>query len=569
MFHALFLSPHRSRRTLVLPLLINETMKQTRIELSAEKYWAIQPEAFGVLRQAIISGREFELENAISHAVVRFAHGELATDCNQLTGFKAISSDWDKAESYEGGDDIKYINMIFLDGMIFRSTSTFMRNALMEAADRDDVVAHIIYARTPGGVTSALNDFTKAFDYIRARGQKLYWYCDGFIASLGVFASAKSDGVFAFNGEDEMGSIGVYRGGFVMPDGSVNAITQEKYIEIYADKSTDKNKDVRDLADGNYDAARKEINAHLDELLTNLKADRPSIKEEQMTGAMYKMKDCVGTLIDGICTLQELCEKIYADWAVSANKAVGDTTEDENNQASINPNSNNMKEFENIATALGYKEPMACHVEDGVLTLQPTEAEALDGKLKEMAGSVETLSAENTTLREREVAVNASLVTMTIERDAARKELEELRAAMAETDESKVNAVRDEMQATIDSMAAEKTALEEAKAGVEAQLATVNGDFEAHKKSAEEAATLAATRLAEKEQVINDLQAQLAEAQSGIGSKVDAGESTATNGQAAGASVMTGAPAWDPNKTPSENHAAMQAYLEEQRKKVQ
>lgn len=544
-------------------------MKQARIELSAEKHWAIQPEAFGMLRQAILSGRDVELDDAVYHAAVRFAHGELVTDCNQLNGFKAVSSDWDKAESYEGGDDIKYINMIYLDGMIFRSTSTFMRDALMEAADRNDVVAHVIYARTPGGVVSALNDFNKAFEHIHNRGQKVYWYCDGPVASLGVFASAKTDGVYAFNGDDEMGSIGIVRSGFVLPHDSVNAITHEKFVEIYADKSTEKNKESREIAEGNYDATREEVNALLDELLTNLRADRPSILEEQMTGAMYKMKDVVGTLIDGICTLPELCEKIYADWAVSANASVSGAASDDNNQASINPNSNPMNEFKNIATALGYEEPMASHVEDGVLTLQPTEAEALDGKLQEMAGSVETLSAENTTLKEREVAITASLATMTIERDAARKEVEELRAAMAESDESKVNAVREEMQATIDSMAAEKTALEEAKAGVEAQLKSVNDEMATLKANADAAATKAATEMAEKEQIISDLQEQLAEAQSGIESKVDAGESVASNGQAAGASVMTGAPAWDPNKSPSENAAAMQAYLDEQRKKVQ
>jgi hypothetical protein len=117
-------------------------------------------------------------------------------------------------------------------------------------------------------------------------------------------------------------------------------------------------------------------------------------------------------------------------------------------------------------------------------------------------------------------------------------------------------------------MAAEKTALEEAKAGVEAQLAAVNDEMATIKANADEAATKAATDMAEKEQIISDLQAQLAEAQSGIESKVDAGESAATNGQAAGATMMTSAPAWDPNKSPSENHAAMQAYLDEQRKKV-
>lgn len=521
-----------------------------------------------MLRQTILSGRDVELDDAVYHAAVRFAHGELVTDCNQLNGFKAVSSDWDKAESYEGGDDIKYINMIYLDGMIFRSTSTFMRNALMEAADRNDVVAHVIYARTPGGVVSALNDFNKAFEYIHNRGQKVYWYCDGPVASLGVFASAKTDGVYAFNGDDEMGSIGIVRAGFVLPHDSVNAITHEKFVEIYADKSTEKNKESREMAEGNYDATREEVNALLDELLTNLRADRPSILEEQMTGAMYKMKDCVGTLIDGICTLPELCEKIYADWAVSANASVSGAASDDNNQASINPNSNQMKEFKNIALALGYNEPMASQVDD-MLSLQPQEAEALEGKLESMTESVATLTAENTTLKEREVAITASLATMTIERDAARKEVEELRAAMAESDESKVNAVREEMQATIDSMAAEKTALEEAKAGVEAQLKTANDEMATLKANADAAATKAVTDMAEKEQIISDLQAQLAEAQSGIESKVDAGESAASNGQAAGASVMTSAPAWDPNKSPSENAAAMQAYLDEQRKKVQ
>jgi chromosome segregation ATPase len=312
---------------------------------------------------------------------------------------------------------------------------------------------------------------------------------------------------------------------------------------------------------------RKEANEYLDELLAAMKQDRPSITEEQMNGAMFKMKDVVGTLIDGICTLPELCEKIYADWAVSANASVSGAASDDNNQANINPNSNQMKEFKNIALALGYNEPMASQVDD-MLSLQPQEAEALEGKLESMTESVATLTAENTTLKEREVAINASLATLTIERDAARKEVEELRAAIAESDETKVNAVREEMQATIDSMAAEKTALEEAKAGVEAQLAAVNDEMATIKANADEAATKAATDMAEKEQIISDLQAQLAEAQSGIESKVDAGESAATNGQAAGVSMMTSAPAWDPNKTPSENHAAMQSYLDEQRKKV-
>lgn len=551
-------------------------MNDLLTEITSERHYLLQPAAFNAYRRNIMRGEDAKrgVREEKRRSVARFDAGQLVTDCHHLTNFRAYEDEWDEDGDIQDvpKEDVKYINILRLTGPMTRGGgecsygSLEMRDELMRAADRDDVVGHIIYCRTPGGAATTLLDFRKAIEYIHSRGQKIYMFCDGTVASGGAFLSAMCDGVYAYNEEDEIGSIGLYTAFFSLPNGAVDAITQETYVEVYADKSTEKNRPYRD--GGDEELVRKEANEYLDKLLAAMKQDRPSIKEEQMNGAMFKMKDVVGTIIDGICTLPELCEKIYADLAVSANASVSGAASDDNNQASINPNSNPMNEFKNIATALGYEEPMASHVEDGVLTLQPTEAEALDGKLQEMAGSVETLSAENTAMKEREVALNASLATLTIERDAARKEVEELRAAIAESDETKVNAVREEMQATIDSMAAEKTALEEAKAGVETQLAAVNDEMATIKANADEAATKAATDMAEKEQIISDLQAQLAEAQSGIESKVDAGESSATNGQAAGATMMTSAPAWDPNKSPSENHAAMQAYLDEQRKKV-
>ena len=550
-------------------------MNDLLTEITSERHYLLQPAAFNAYRRNIMRGEDAKRgeREEKRRAVARFDAGQLVTDCHRLTDFRAYDDEWDEDGDTQNvpSEDVKYINILRLTGPMTRGGgecsygSLEMRDELMRAADRDDVVGHVIYCRTPGGAATTLLDFRKAIEYIHSKGQKIYMFCDGTVASGGAFLSAMCDGVYAYNEDDEIGSIGLYTAFFSLPNGAVDAITQETYVEVYADKSTEKNRPYRD--GGDEELVRKEANEYLDELLAAMKADRPSILEEQMNGAMFKMKDVVGTIIDGICTLPELCEKIYADWAVSANASVSGAASDDNNQASINPNSNQMKEFKNIALALGYNEPMASQVDD-MLSLQPQEAEALEGKLESMTESVATLTAENTTLKEREVAITASLATMTIERDAARKEVEELRAVIAESDETKVNAVREEMQATIDSMAAEKTALEEAKAGVEAQLAAVNDEMATIKANADEAATKAATDMAEKEQIISDLQAQLAEAQSGIESKVDAGESAATNGQAAGATMMTSAPAWDPNKSPSENHAAMQAYLDEQRKKV-
>lgn len=548
-------------------------MNDLLTEITSERHYLLQPAAFNAYRRNIMRGddaKRGEREEK-RRATARFNADKLVTDCHRLTDFRAYDDDWDEEDAPSADADVKYINILRLTGPMTRGGgecsygSLEMRDELMKAADRDDVVGHIIYCRTPGGAASTLLDFRKAIDYIHERGQKIYMFCDGTVASGGAFLSAMCDGVYAYNEEDEIGSIGMYAAFFSLPNGAVDAITKETYVEVYADKSTEKNRPYRD--GGDEELVRKEINEYLDELLTAMKADRPSIKEEQMNGAMFKMKDVVGTLIDGICTLPELCEMIYADWAAKTQAINGGAAADDDKQASINPNNNQMKEYKQIATALGYAEPMASQVDD-MLSLQPSEADALESKLEEMAGSVETLSTENTTLKEREVALNASLATMTIERDAARKEAEELRAAASASDETKVNAVREEMQATIDSMTAEKTALEEALAGTTAQLTAINEEMTTLKANAEEAATKTATDMAEKDQIIADLQAQLAEAQSGIEDKVDAGESVASNGQAAPVSVMTGAPTWDPNKTPSENYAAMQSYLDEQRKKV-
>ena len=548
-------------------------MNDLLTEITSERHYLLQPAAFNAYRRNIMRGDEAKRgeREEKRRATARFNAGKLVTDCHRLTDFRAYDDEWDEdnAPSFEA--DVKYINILRLTGPMTRGGgecsygSLEMRDELMKAADRDDVVGHIIYCRTPGGSASTLLDFRKAIDYIHERGQKIYMFCDGTVASGGAFLSAMCDGVYAYNEEDEIGSIGMYTAFFSLPNGAVDAITQETYVEVYADKSTEKNRPYRD--GGDEELVRKETNEYLDELLTAMKVDRPSIKEEQMNGVMFKMKDVVGTIIDGICTLPELCEMIYADWAAKSQAINGGAAADDDKQASINPNNDQMKEYKQIATALGYAEPMASQVDD-MLSLQPSEADALESKLEEMSGSVETLSTENTTLKEREVALNASLATMTIERDAARKEVDELRAAASASDETKVNAVREEMQATIDSMAAEKTALEEALAGTTAQLTAINEEMTTLKANAEEAATKASTDMAEKDQIIADLQAQLAEAQSGIEDKVDAGESVASNGQAAPVSVMTGAPTWDPNKTPSENHAAMQAYLDEQRKKA-
>lgn len=543
-------------------------------EIVGCRYYTMQKSVFGGYRANVfnfLNTRQTEHQKSEKRlqAVARFVAGQLATDAARLTNFRVYDDDWDEDGDNQDipKEDVKYINILRLTGPMTRGGgecsygSLEMRDMLMEAADRDDVVGHIIYCRTPGGMATTLIDFRKAIDYIHSKGQKIYMFCDGTVASGGAFLSAMCDGVFAYNEEDEIGSIGMYTAFFTMENGAVNAITQEKYVEYYAEKSTEKNRPYRD--GGDMEAIAKETNEYLDELLAAMKQDRPSIKEEQMNGAMFKMKDVVGTIIDGICTLPELCGRIYGEWAATQPASTRTQAED-NNQSNFNQQTNPAmsKEYKNLASLAGY-EADATMVSDneGLLTLQPQEADAMEERLQAMTEQSATLTSENSTLKEGNEAMATALANMAVERDAALREARELKEALAKKDDTLSEEIRTEMQAQLDEASARYVALEDAKKNLESNLAEVMTEKNNLEASAKAAAEEANRQLAEKEQIISDLQAQLAEANSGAGHKVDGGESPKTNGDTAGVSQMGAAPAWDPAKTPSENKAAFDAYM--------
>ena len=550
-------------------------------EIVGCRHYLMQKSVFGGYRANVfnfLNTRQTEHQKSEKRlqAVARFVAGQLATDAARLTNFRVYDDEWDEDGDSQDipKEDVKYINILRLTGPMTRGGgecsygSLEMRDMLMEAADRDDVVGHIIYCRTPGGMATTLIDFRKAIDYIHSKGQKIYMFCDGTVASGGAFLSAMCDGVFAYNEEDEIGSIGMYTAFFTMENGAVNAITQEKYVEYYAEKSTEKNRPYRD--GGDMEAIAKETNEYLDELLAAMKQDRPSIKEEQMNGAMFKMKDVVGTIIDGICTLPELCERIYGEWAATQPASTRTQAED-NNQSNINQQTNPAmsKEYKNLASLAGY-EADATMVSDneGLLTLQPQEADAMEERLQAMTEQSATLTSENSTLKEGNEAMATALANMAVERDAALREARELKEALAKKDDTQIQEIRSEMQAQLDEASARYVALEDAKKNLETSLAEVTTEKNTLEANAKAAAEEAERQLAEKEQIITDLQAQLAEANSGSGSKVNAGESPKTNGDTAGASQMTSAPAWDSSKSAAENVKAMDDYMKRQKNSV-
>ena len=424
-------------------------MRATLIGILGERFYTMERDSFATIRTNLLTQVDSGLFTHVAsepnqHAVVSYRHGVRQLDAFSIQRFRPFTMDFDDDDDDDMDDEddtlnqefeTKYINIIRLTGPMTRGGgecsygSIDHRDMLMQAADRKDVIGHVIYCRTPGGMASTLNDYRKAIEYIHSKGQKIYMFCDGDVFSGGAFLSAMCDGVYAFNPNDRIGSIGMYSAFFALADGSVNSITQERYVEYFAEKSTDKCLEQRNAAVGDYEELKANTNAYLDELLSMLQQDRPSITADQMTGKTYKMSEVEGTMIDGFCSLMELCDKIHQDWVTDHPARTANENETNQNHTVME------KEYMMIAGALGYESPMVSDKE-GQLTLQAEEADRLSEYIEQHAGSTESL---NQSLQEKDSAIAELTKQLEEERkanEAHTAKLSELNSSVTELTKS-------------------------------------------------------------------------------------------------------------------------------------
>ena len=202
------------------------------------------------------------------------------------------TSDYYNPLKLEEGDIV--VNVVYIDGPIIRNGdacsygSIDMRNRIMRAADLEQVIGHVIILNTPGGSSDALRDYIAAFNYARDRGQEVIALVDGVCASMGTGIATQCDKIYFVNPEDEIGSIGTYGATYTQKDGDQNTITQETYHEVYATASKDKNKWYRAAAQGDITELANEVEKAQEDFISKIKSARPKVKNEQLTGAMYK-----------------------------------------------------------------------------------------------------------------------------------------------------------------------------------------------------------------------------------------------------------------------------------------
>ena len=394
----------------------------------------------------------------------------------------------------------------------------------MRAADLEQVIGHVIILNTPGGSSDALRDYIAAFNYARERGQEVIALVDGVCASMGTGIATQCDKIYFVNPEDEIGSIGTYGATYTQKDGDQNTITQETYHEVYATASKDKNKWYRAAAQGDITELANEVEKAQEDFLSKIKSARPKVKNEQLTGAMYKCGEVVGSLTDGQSTLRDISLGMIDKYMKSPAYKQRTMSAAANQNSTSAPALNNNNKSQNMETTKYPLVSTACgsgndlQDNNGDIFLNAAQASSLEAHLTEAGKLKQQLAEAQAHLQEANKTV-MELGKMLYESDNEKKALT---AQLAAT-ENKTN----------DTEGAPAEALEAMKQEHEAAISALNEAHATALSEKEEALRQANEKLAQLEKDNSDLKSEVDELSQDPGTKgAQAGPVPVNNGDA-------------------------------------
>lgn len=179
------------------------------------------------------------------------------------------------------------------------STVDFMHE-LKVADDNPNFIAHLIYIDSPGGEAFGLNE---AHEIIRNLRKPVYAVIDRYGCSAAYYIASAANKVYAISPVSLIGSIGcmatLYNdSGFYEEQGI-------KEIEIYATKSTLKNKTYNDALEGKIkEYAEKYLDPFMELFEQNVRLTRTNADDSVFTGDSYYSADAIRLgLIDSVIDL--------------------------------------------------------------------------------------------------------------------------------------------------------------------------------------------------------------------------------------------------------------------------
>ena len=504
------------------------------LEILTNKQWMLHPDFLKAVRPMIQN-------NLNGHVALTLKDKRIAARAYASTGFdiderKVSAKDGSTIYSWRENANDPFISILYVDGPVTRNGgectygSVEHRDMMMEAADNPLCIGHIFYINTPGGSAWAKNDYQQAIEYAHERGQKVYAFVDGMCCSAGMYLAALCDERYYMHPKDQVGCIGVMAAFYTIADGAHNQYDETTYHEIYDPESFEKNKEIRDIAnDGDDKLLVEELTKLGVEFRADVKKACPKVTDEHLHGKVFDAADVKGILMDGQATLGDMFARMIKDAAARGNQAAQaaqrQTIFNNNNNPEINMASN----YQTVAKMMGVDELVVTnegtHLDVSLLDTLQTNIEALQAEAAKVADLTQQLEDSKKALADTTANFESQI------------------ASLNET----INANAEAANANSETISNLTTELEGAKAA----LAT------------------AERTIAERDQQISDLNAQVEEFQNTPGDEPGAGEAPKNNGDGASAAYQaSNAPQWDPTKSAVENKKATEEYMKQLKSQI-
>lgn len=229
-----------------------------------------------------------------------------------------IKLTFDEFQLRNTDDDDDVISIISLNGIITKNgaNSTNGMKRLSEQMNRmtadSRVKGHILLTDSGGGASNAVIFMTDSIQKSQAAGKPVVQLVEkgGLNASAAYYIGSYTDHILSESSENLIGSIGT----MIELSGFPKNNTDESgrvHIRAYATESIEKNIEFEEALKGNLKPIINNILDPLnDKFLSDVKTNRPSVGDAQLTGKIFRAKDVVGTLIDGIGNMEDAVNKV-------------------------------------------------------------------------------------------------------------------------------------------------------------------------------------------------------------------------------------------------------------------
>lgn len=211
---------------------------------------------------------------------------------------------------------------------------------MINAADKSAKIKSIVLRiDSPGGTV----DGTEALAQVIMQTKKrVTAFVDGMMCSAALWIGCACDEIIASNDMDRIGSIGVMMSfADIQPALELQGV---KFHSILAEQSKDKNRVFEQVRMSNYTEYRETIlNPLADRFIAYVKKMRPGATDDQMTGSVFFAKDVLGSLVDGIGTLDSTFARVQGKdgvVVVKKNDEIANQSNDEHVIAHENENIN-------------------------------------------------------------------------------------------------------------------------------------------------------------------------------------------------------------------------------------